>query len=61
MPAVAAPASAPAASAGTAPPRGAALAKAIVDTWLRCSFDGGRSQPKVDRISAFESGRTAIA
>lgn len=40
---------------------GPELAKAIVDTWLRCSFDGGRSQPKVDRISAFESGRTAVA
>jgi ribose 5-phosphate isomerase B len=36
---------------------GPELAKAIVDTWLQSSFDGGRSQPKVDRISAFESAR----
>jgi ribose 5-phosphate isomerase B len=36
---------------------GPELAKAIVDTWLQSSFDGGRSQPKVDRISAFESTR----
>lgn len=40
---------------------GPELAKAIVDTWLRCSFDGGRSQPKVDLINAFENGRPAIA
>jgi ribose 5-phosphate isomerase B len=40
---------------------GPELAKAIVDTWLRASFDGGRSQPKVDLINAFENGRPAIA
>jgi ribose 5-phosphate isomerase B len=40
---------------------GPELAKAIVDTWLRSSFDGGRSQPKVDLINAFENGRPAIA
>lgn len=38
---------------------GPELAKAIVDTWLNARFDGGRSQPKVDRISAFESNRQA--
>ncbi|MDZ5461524.1 ribose 5-phosphate isomerase B [Azohydromonas lata] len=40
---------------------GPELAKAIVDTWLKSSFDGGRSQPKVDLINAFESGRPALA
>jgi ribose 5-phosphate isomerase B len=40
---------------------GPELAKAIVDTWLQSSFDGGRSQPKVDRINAFENGRAAVA
>jgi ribose 5-phosphate isomerase B len=40
---------------------GPELAKAIVDTWLQSSFDGGRSQPKVDLISAFENGRAAVA
>jgi ribose 5-phosphate isomerase B len=34
---------------------GAELAKAIVDTWLRASFDGGRSLPKIDRITAYEN------
>ncbi|WP_028999595.1 ribose 5-phosphate isomerase B [Azohydromonas australica] len=38
---------------------GPELAKAIVDTWLRASFDGGRSQPKVDLINAFDSARAA--
>ncbi len=33
---------------------GPELAKAIVDTWLRSDFDGGRSQPKVDLIHAYE-------
>lgn len=33
---------------------GPELARAIVDAWMRSSFDGGRSQPKVDRISAYE-------
>ena len=30
------------------------LAKSIVDAWLRSDFDGGRSQPKVDLIQAYE-------
>ena len=38
---------------------GPELAKAIVDTWLRASFDGGRSQPKVDMISSYETGHAA--
>ena len=38
---------------------GPELAKAIVDTWLNASFDGGRSQPKVDLINAFESAQAA--
>lgn len=33
---------------------GPELAKAIVDTWIRASFDGGRSLPKIDRIKAYE-------
>ena len=33
---------------------GPELAKAIVDAWLKSSFDGGRSQPKIDRIAAYE-------
>ncbi len=36
---------------------GAELAKAIVDAWLRCHFDGGRSLPKVRRIEEYETGR----
>ena len=36
---------------------GAELAKAIVDTWLRCNFDGGRSIPKVRRIEEYETRR----
>jgi ribose 5-phosphate isomerase B len=35
---------------------GPELAKAIVDAWLKSSFDGGRSQPKVDLIHSYESG-----
>lgn len=38
---------------------GPELAKAIVDTWLRCTFDGGSSQPKVDRIEAYEGQHSA--
>lgn len=34
---------------------GPELAKAIVDAWLGSTFDGGRSQPKVDLIQAYES------
>ena len=34
---------------------GPELAKAIVDTWVRARFDGGRSLPKIDRITAFEN------
>jgi ribose 5-phosphate isomerase B len=33
---------------------GPELAKAIVDTWVKARFDGGRSLPKIDRITAFE-------
>jgi ribose 5-phosphate isomerase B len=36
---------------------GPELAKSIVDAWLRSTFDGGRSQPKVDLIEAYESAR----
>ena len=38
---------------------GPELAKAIVDAWLRSAFDGGRSQPKVDRIQAYETEHSA--
>lgn len=34
---------------------GPELAKAIVDAWLASTFDGGRSQPKVDLIQAYEA------
>jgi ribose 5-phosphate isomerase B len=34
---------------------GPELAKAIVDTWVRARFDGGRSLPKIDRITAYEN------
>ena len=37
---------------------GPELAKAIVDAWLRSDFDGGRSQPKVDLIHAYETGHS---
>jgi len=33
---------------------GPELAKRIVDTWLASTFDGGGSQPKVDRIRTYE-------
>jgi ribose 5-phosphate isomerase B len=35
---------------------GPELAKAIVDAWLKSTFDGGRSQPKVDLIQSYETG-----
>ncbi len=38
---------------------GPELAKAIVDAWLKSTFDGGRSQPKVDMIQSYESGGRA--
>ena len=34
---------------------GPELAKAIVDAWLRSTFDGGRSTPKVQRITDYEA------
>lgn len=34
---------------------GPELAKAIVSAWLDSTFDGGRSQPKVDLIHAYEA------
>jgi ribose 5-phosphate isomerase B len=34
---------------------GPELAKAIVDSFIKASFDGGRSLPKIERIAAFES------
>jgi ribose 5-phosphate isomerase B len=40
---------------------GPELAKAIVDTFLRSTFDGGRSQPKVDRINEFDAARGGCA
>ncbi len=33
---------------------GPELAKAIVDSWLKSTFDAGRSQPKVDLINAYQ-------
>jgi len=33
---------------------GPELAKRIVDTWLEARFDGGASQPKLDRIRQYE-------
>lgn len=38
---------------------GPELAKAIADAWLHSTFDGGRSQPKVDRIQDYESEHSA--
>ena len=38
---------------------GPELAKSIVDTWMRSTFDGGRSTPKVDRIVEYETRRDA--
>jgi ribose 5-phosphate isomerase B len=37
---------------------GPELAKSIVDAWLKSTFDGGRSQPKVDLIQAYEAGHS---
>jgi ribose 5-phosphate isomerase B len=37
---------------------GPELAKSIVDAWLVSTFDGGRSQPKVDLIRAYEAGHS---
>jgi len=34
---------------------GVELAKAIVQSFLASSFDGGRSQPKIDALTAYES------
>lgn len=34
---------------------GPELAKAIVDSWVNSTFDGGRSQPKVDLINNYQS------
>jgi ribose 5-phosphate isomerase B len=34
---------------------GPELAKAIVDAFIKSSFDGGRSLPKIERIAAFEN------
>lgn len=34
---------------------GPELAKAIIDTWMRSTFDGGRSVPKVQRITDYEA------
>lgn len=33
---------------------GLELAKQLADIWLTCDFSGGRSQPKVDRISYYD-------
>lgn len=30
------------------------LAKLLVDTWLKCEFEGGGSQDKVDKIAEYE-------
>ena len=40
---------------------GPELAKVIVDTWLKANFDGGRSQPKVDRINDYDARRAGRA
>jgi ribose 5-phosphate isomerase B len=40
---------------------GPELAKVIVDTWLRSTFDGGRSTPKVDRINEYDARRSGGA
>ncbi|RYX97342.1 MAG: ribose 5-phosphate isomerase B [Comamonadaceae bacterium] len=37
---------------------GPELAKCIVDSWIGNTFDGGRSQPKVDLIDAYEAGHS---
>ena len=36
---------------------GPELAKSIVAAWLNSTFDGGRSQPKVDRINDYEKAQ----
>jgi ribose 5-phosphate isomerase B len=36
---------------------GPELAKVIVDAYLRSTFDGGRSQPKVDLINEYDAAR----
>jgi ribose 5-phosphate isomerase B len=33
---------------------GPELAKSLVDVWLNSEFQGGRSQPKVDKIKNIE-------
>lgn len=33
---------------------GVELAKSLIDVWLKCNFDGGRSTPKVERINAID-------
>lgn len=39
---------------------GPELAKNIVDVWLASEFEGGRSAPKVDKISYYEKqGKSA--
>ena len=40
---------------------GPELAKAIVDSFLKSSFDGARSQPKIDRIVAYEAAHRAAS
>jgi ribose 5-phosphate isomerase B len=37
------------------------LAKTIIDTWLNSEFEGGNSARKVNKISAYDAGRTAAA
>ncbi|MFA6856769.1 MAG: ribose 5-phosphate isomerase B [Treponema sp.] len=36
---------------------GVELAKTLVDIWLGCDFSGGRSLPKIKRISEYEKSR----
>jgi len=36
---------------------GTELARAIVDSFITSSFDGGRSVPKVEAISTYENAR----
>ncbi|HBO37613.1 MAG TPA: ribose 5-phosphate isomerase B [Pasteurellaceae bacterium] len=33
---------------------GVELAKSLIDIWLKCDFDGGRSTPKVNRINEID-------
>lgn len=37
---------------------GSELAKTIIDAWLDSEFEGGRSQPKVDRIQHYDNLNT---